>query len=169
MKEFKILFVVVCFVFFNIPTYSQDIQLGDRYYETAGGYSLCPPKGWSAREYRDLKYHLLIGPSQKGMTPNIVFVEEQYLGSLKEYVDDSIIDIEENLDYYSYKLVSRSKFTTNDNMEGEKLIFLDEEDKHRCISYIFSKGNLKMTITCITPFDDSYDKIFDESIKTFRW
>jgi hypothetical protein len=154
-----------------IPVYTQNDGIGERYYETVGGYSICPPKSWQATEFPGLKYHIFSGPVFNGFAPNINFVDQQYDSSLSEYVDLNIAQMRQL--FNNFILVSRTNFSTNDNMSGERLVVIAEHysKKIKQIFYFFSKENIKIVITCsvLADGEELYDEIFDESIKTFRW
>jgi hypothetical protein len=171
MRIDKRLIATAFFILLSVSMSAQNVGVGDRYNERIGGYSICPPRSWQATEVPGFKYHFFFGQVSNGFSPNINFVDQQYFSSLKEYVDLNIVQLKQILD--DFLLISRTNFSTNSKLSGERLVVLDRQNsmKLKQLFYIFSKGDLKMVITCTVLADggELYDNIFDESIKTFRW
>src|SRR5579871_5121283 len=57
-----------------------------RHVEKGGGFSFVPPPKWEMRDFRGAKYKLAFGPAANGFAPNINFVDEEFQGTLAEYV-----------------------------------------------------------------------------------
>ena len=171
MKIVKTAFAFVFLCFLSNFAYTQESGLGDRYYEEVGGYSLCLPKSWQTAELPGFKYYIFIGPMLNGFTPNMNIIDQQYISSLEEYVDLNITQMGQI--FNDFVVVSRTNFSTDNNLSGERLVILNEQysNKLKQIFYIFAKGDRKIVITCTVPANSGelYDSIFDESIKTFLW
>src|SRR6266446_6964448 len=61
----------------------------ERHVEAEGGFSFIPPAGWEIRSLPGLKYKVLVGPTTVGFTANLNVKDEQYPGSLEDYVKAS--------------------------------------------------------------------------------
>ena len=72
--------VVVLIMFFS----------GGSNYEQAGGFSFVPPSGWQEKDMPGMKFKIWVGQPEKGFAPNIVVVDEQFDGSLNDYVNENI-------------------------------------------------------------------------------
>jgi hypothetical protein len=155
-------------IFLTFPVFS---QIGDRQYETNGNFSICPPKGWSVAELPGLKYKIYYDRPINSFSPNIGIVDEYFEGSLDEYI--RLSDQNMQIIYPDAEFINNIPFRTNSGINGRKQILLTANSGRllKQIFYIFSNGSMKFVITCSVPNGSSqnYEKIFDESVKTFEF
>jgi hypothetical protein len=100
-------------------------------------FSVCPPLGWEAKDYPGLKYKVILGPIEDEFAANIVFVDENFNGNLKNYVDGSLYNSERF--FSEYRLVDRKPFRTESGIEGERVIINNSQgDKYlKQVFYFF--------------------------------
>src|SRR5437667_12582996 len=93
-------------------------QTGDRHTESAGGFSYCPPKGWTMKEVPGLKYQIAFAKASGGFTPNINVVDEVFSGALKDYVNGNIQALTKQ--FKEFKNLGQSDFKTDSGAKGIK-------------------------------------------------
>jgi hypothetical protein len=153
------------------PRVIRDAFAGGRYVEKAGGYSFMPPEGWNILEVPGQKYRIAAGPPKNGFSPNIVFADEEYAGTLPEYValaEGLFVKL-----FKGYKKISLADFPTDSKAPAKRLIMENEQSgRHvRQICYFFNGTDGKKIAafgTVLTEMGTGYDEAFDGSLKTFR-
>jgi hypothetical protein len=162
---------ILFFHAFFISAFMAYSQTGNRHIELNGNFSICPPIGWSIIELPGIKYKIFHGQAINGFSPNIVIVDEIYEGSLDEYLRLNNQNTEKV--YPDAELVSTTSIKTNNGLNGRKQIYLNASSGRllRQYFYYFSNNSTKYVITCTVPNNSgqNYDRIFDESIKTFEF
>ena len=172
-----LLLVVIVLAFFgcatsnNIAQEESEEQDG-RLVERSGGFSIQIPEGWEAREFPGLLYRILIGTPINDFAQNIVFVTEAFTGTLSEYVDANIIELQ-NLFQGNIVIVAREKFISANNVIGEKLVSNSfQHGRHILQIFYFFPGNgIMMTFSATAlPEDEQVASIlFDRTAATFAW
>jgi len=128
------------------------------------------------RDYPGLKYQAAFGQSVNGFAPNINVQDIKTEESLDEFVkreNQLTPQLAKESGAKNFADLKQSKFTTDSQLVGHKTISQVEIDGRllRIITYFF-EGNdkRKFVITCTVPAEvgESYDQIFDGSIKTFK-
>ena len=94
---------------------------GARFFDPAGNFSIRPPLSWQTMDVPGLKYKFIIGPTELNFAANICFVDEYYGGSLRNYVNENLVQMEGY--FKGYKLINRSSFKTNSGVIGERIIY----------------------------------------------
>ncbi|MCL2138924.1 MAG: hypothetical protein FWH41_05275 [Treponema sp.] len=162
------LFVTVAFLFSCFTAYA---QVGNRHFEYAGNFSICPPSNWIVQEVPGYKYKFFFGPETNGFTPNINVMDENYSGTLSEYVDLSI----ENFKVVFPDAISTTKeyFETASGLIGFKFItaYTFNTIKLTVAQYCFSNLDLKIIVTCAAPgssLGNYFNNIYDQSVRTFQ-
>jgi hypothetical protein len=139
-------------------------------YEKAGGFSYDPPPGWETADFPGMKYKISRGTPQNGFTPNINVVDEQFSGSLSDYVDLNVENIKKV--FQGSNIIKREDIQTEDAQPGVKLVVQDQQmgKRLRQTFYFFSNGSRKYVATCSAPADggEALDTLFETSMKTFR-
>ena len=135
-------------------------------------FSVVPPESWQVVDYPGLKYKVFMGPRENGATPNINFADEIYNGSLDDYVDLNVEALKKYLG--DVEIIYRGSFVTLKNLESKKIIAITEQQGYllRQSLYFFPGENgLKMAVACtaLASSGEKYDRIFDDSMKTFEW
>ena len=164
---------IVCFLL--VFLFAQNISsqtLGELYIENNTGFTMSMPSGWQTTD-TGLKYLSILGPLDGGFTPNIGFADEEFSGSVSEYID-AIMNI---LHLFSteFILLERSNFRTDSGITGESIKYLLTlgQIQVRQKMYIVPNRNrtLIMGITGTAPVigGERYDAIFDASARTFNW
>jgi hypothetical protein len=146
-------------------------DVGDRYSEQAGGFSLRAPKGWNFRDVPGMKYKFAFGPASNSFSPNINVIDEAYPGSLKSYVDLSKNAVEKMLPQFT--LIKRDAFVTTSGIRGEKMVAtsLQQNNLLRQTFYFLPGAAGKyyvVTCSALAAGGDALDPVFEESIKTFE-
>jgi hypothetical protein len=142
-----------------------------RHVESAGGFSFVPPDGWTMRDFPGMKFKLAAGPAAAGFAPNINVVDEQFNGSLEDYVKGNLATLRAS--FKGFNLVQQDEFKTTAGEAGKRLI-TENEQKGRQLRqtfYFFGKGNTKFVVTCSALSDggEKLDSAFETSMKTFRF
>ncbi|MCL2444092.1 MAG: hypothetical protein FWD13_11615 [Treponema sp.] len=169
MKKTMILCCILTVIFvLNISAQ----QLGDIYTERSAGFTMAMPAGWQTQNFNQ-KYLSIVGPQDRGLTPNIGFADEDYSGPTSGYIDAALGLFP--VIFSDFTLLNRSTFTTDSGIVGETITY-------RCTMgsiqvrqkmYVFPnrRGTSVMIISCTAPSvnGERYDPIFDASVKTFNW
>lgn len=148
----------------------------ERYVAPNNEFSYLPPRDWNLVDYPGLKYQAAIGSPVNGFAPNINITETIAEASLDDFVDEEVkvtpqLAAQEGNKGFSF--LNRSKFVTESQQNGHKLIFLREERGKllRHSTYVFEGNNNKKFILTCTVLNDgaeAYDQVFDNSMKTFK-
>lgn len=168
MNKFLKYSLTIVFIFFSIRAFA---ETGPRVYENTGNFSYCPPLNWTVLDFPGLKYKVVIGLTGENFRENIVFVDEEYDGNLRDYVNANIVQLNSFLQ--DYQLIDISEFKTNSGVAGERVITNNKQQGFtiRQIFYFFQGKNKKYyVITCsvLENVATEYLPIFDESMKTFE-
>jgi hypothetical protein len=147
-----------------------------RHAEALGGFSFCPPAGWTAVEKEEQKYKIHFGPRAAVFTPNINVKDEATTYTLAAYAEASVKAIEGNyqtIGATSVKRVEQANFLTNAGMPGIRVAFLTEYKGIliRTVQYYFNgRPGQKLIVTCTSLEEDKakLDPLFDSAMKTFR-
>ena len=173
MKRISYLvFFVVAFGFLGCATNSNSTREEGRFYEKSGGFSILLPESWQVAEMPGLKYKVLLGQKENNFTSNITFADEAFGGDLNFYVDACIEQLK-NLFKENIKIMERNDFITTKKLKGEKLVMnsLQHDRDMRQTMYIFPGNGKKIIVTCtvLAEKSETYDELFDKTIKTFEW
>lgn len=163
----KILFSIV-FLFFSTFLFAEN---GERVKFPDGNFSVCPPAGWQLRFIAGLKYDVVVGPTEDGFSTNMVFVDDNYDGNLKDFIDINLSTLRNLI--MDYKLVDRKAFKTNSGISGEYIIITHEQYGFymKQITYFFPVANNKYFIITCSALDnlfERYRRLFEDSVKTFE-
>jgi hypothetical protein len=168
----KKILVICCLLvlIFTQNIFSQ--TLGELYTEHNAGFTVSMPTGWQVIDV-GLKYLSILGPLDGGFTPNIGFNDEEFSGSISEYIDILMGVI--LLFSTEFRLLDRSSFRTDAGVIGECVTYLLTigQIQVRQRVYVFPNRNRTavMSITGTAPVivGEKYDAIFDASVRTFNW
>jgi hypothetical protein len=146
-------------------------QVGQRYFQAQGFYSICPPLSWEIETLPGRPTIVLKEPI-KEFPVEIVIVYTRQPPNLtvekgwQEY--KSLLSFDS-----SYKSISTANFSTNNGLSGIKHIYTRQEGRNnlRCVLYMFiANGGHSVNIECeaLAQYGDRYDNIFDESVATLE-
>ena len=145
---------------------------GELYIEKNAGFSMYIPKGWVIKDLGQ-KYLAVIGPIDNDFAPNIVFVDEQYSGSISEYVDASIFHL---LNFYADpEIIENEKFITNTGLQGRYITLSGRLNEFHARQRYYVIQNKKRTAimgiigSAAFASGERYDALFDECVVTFNW
>jgi hypothetical protein len=144
---------------------------GELFVEKSAGFSMYIPQGWGTIDLNQ-KYLVVVGPREDNFSPNIVFGDEQYAGSVSEYVDKIIAQISK---IYDAEVIENEVFITNTGLQGRyaKWSARMNETHARQIGYFIKNksGTAIMVIACsvASAGGTKYDELFEECVKTFNW
>ena len=161
-------FLLTTIILTVVPLLAADV--GKRHKETAGGFSLCPPQGWTVRTLPGMKYSIVAGPASKGFAPNINVVDETAEMALAAYVDANTRLLSKA--FKGYKELSKSEFKTTSGLKGTRLLIQSNQDGTllRQAFYFFAgTGDKKFVVTCsaLASGGEAIDEVFEGSLKTF--
>jgi hypothetical protein len=173
MKRIFVGLAVVLALALNCAAQERSCQ---RITESAGGFSMCVPDGWTAESRENEKYKMIFGPRGGTFTPNINFKNEAKSSPLADYVTANVKNILENtekLGATSIRLVDRSDFVTDSKLAGVRASFsvLYKGIVIRTIQYYFNgkEGQkLAITATSLEINRETLDPVFDRAMRTFR-
>jgi len=145
--------------------------LGDLYTENTAGFTMSMPRGWQTLDANQ-KYLMIFGPAENDFSPNFVFADDEFTGTISSYIDAVLLVLDKI--YADLSVISRGNFSTNSGLQGGYVTLQGRmgEIRVRQKMYVFPNpgaGGL-MTVTGSAPVDGSrFDAVFDECVKTFRW
>jgi hypothetical protein len=169
-------FAIALILFFAVPARCVAQAVGARLIESEGGFSFCPPAGWTAKQLPGMKYRIAYGSPVDGFAPNVNAVDEQFVGTLEAYVDNSIKalpSLYERAGMKNFRNLSKSEFTTVDNERGFKVV-IESEMNGRAVRQTFcvfaGKGDTKLLLTYSVPArgGELFDRLVEESARTFK-
>lgn len=166
----RLLLCVVVFLTAALTSTAQD--LGARHNEPTGGFSFCPPAGWTAREVPGKAYKVFFTTLANGQTPNLTVRDLPYSDTLDDFVSGNLKTLESS-GMKDYKFLSKTDITTLSKQRGIKVI-IQVEIYRRLLRQTFYSFNLsnskKLLFTFTVPADggEAYDNLFDESMKTLQ-
>jgi hypothetical protein len=151
-----------------LPLSAADI--GKRHKEAAGGFSFCPPQGWTVRALPGMKYSIAAGPASKGFAPNINVVDETADVSLADYVDASKKMLSKA--FKGYKEVGKREFKTTSGLKGTRLVIQSDQNGtllKQTFYFFAGTGDKKFVVTCsaLASGGEEIDEVFEASLKTF--
>jgi len=165
--------IFFCFVLLILLAQNISSQeLGGLYTDRNAGFTMSMPRGWRTVDF-NLGYLSIVGPEYSGITPNIGFGEDEYAGSVSEYIDALVSYF--SLIFSNFRLLDRSNFRTNAGVVGESITYQGSMGAVtvRQKVYVFPnrRGNAVMVITATAPVTggERFDTIFDASVRTFNW
>jgi len=143
-------------------------DIGSRIYEYDGNFSYCPPNGWTANNFPDLKYKIIVGPIEDRFAININFIIDIFNGNFHEYVNNYFLQLSKDS-----KIMGREQFLTNSGISGECAYIDDNQGEFflRQVFYLFQISDKKfIAITCSVPNNVSskYLSLFNKTVKTFE-
>lgn len=122
-------------------------------------------------EFPGVKYRVVFGPRSDGFAPNINVVDEDFLGSLSDYVDANL-NIMRTV-FARFTILSRERFLTEDGVAGEKVVTENvQQDKELRQTFFFlTSGSKKFVVTCSSLSKDgkAFDQTFEKSLESFRF
>ena len=138
--------------------------LGTRHSETNGGFSICPPAGWTLKEYPHMKFQAIVGPTARDFAPNVNIVDESSSGTLRAYVSANVELL--GRAFQSFKNLGQTEFKTASGWRGFRLTTESDQGGRRLrqIFYFFDgKDGKKLVFTCSAIAADGIvnDAMFD--------
>ena len=151
-------------------------QTCTRHVESQGGFSICIPDGWVAKERQGETYKMLFGEASDGFAPNLNFKEGMSNLELSDFVaagTKATLASKEKIGATSIEALGQSDFVTDAGVPGIRLVYLSEYKGHwvRTIQYIFAASpsrKLIVTGTSLEKNKEVFDRVFDRSAKSFR-
>ncbi len=133
---------------------------GERYYEKGGGFSYIIPDGWEIFEIPGLKYLGLTESNPKGLFPsNVVFADERYDGSLEDYVDLALTNVQQI--YPDMEILSIDKVDTDSGISGISVVVTNEVNSLQMVQvlFMFDIGERILVITYTSAIDAGTENI----------
>jgi hypothetical protein len=113
-------------------------EVGPRHFEKEGGFSFCPPKGWSIQAVPNAKYKYAVLIAD-GFTPFFNATDEQFAGSLDDYVAANLHSLH-NI-YPDCKELSQAPFATTSGLVGTmRVVLATQHGKPLRQSWFFIDG-----------------------------
>ena len=142
----KLRFLSLAILLILIGTCAARAQTCNRDVEAQGGFSICVPDGWTVETKASEKYKLIFAP-QSYIVANINFKDEANAAPLEDYVAAGTKNLMSNVAQTgatSIKVVSQTKFVTDFNLNGIKVIFSTEYKGYqfRQLQYQFSAARI---------------------------
>ena len=160
----KILF----FLLLIISGLSVYAQVGSRYVEREGNFSICPPGAWTAQDLANSPYKVFL----KNTTPNasLVFNTTIFNGSFEGFVE-GIIRYTKTISPDA-QTTSKEVFVANNGLSGYKFstVFTRGNFQYCNVYYIFRQNNKSYFLSYNTLNESigSLVSLFDESARTFE-
>jgi hypothetical protein len=151
---------------------TKDIVINKEKYfiEESGKFLIIPYGLWREIIFKGEKYKTII----LGDVAAVNFEIITYYDKLSVFID-LLIEKIKKVYGEGFEFIQRSDFVTSKNVKGERIILklIDNEGAHyRQIIYCLPGNNKKIiSILCVVSEEtgDSYDDIFDKTMKTFEW
>jgi hypothetical protein len=147
-------------------------EVGPRQYETAAGYSICPPRSWEDPQFPGQPGKMLVEPNYDGYPAMMTFVTSYKPGTtLEGKWQEGLSRIRQAIP--GYKGISTTDFITSKGLKGKKHIYSFQAQIYnmRGVLYAFvSPHGTSVNITCgvLAEYGDIYDGIFDESVASLE-
>ncbi|MBZ5551285.1 MAG: hypothetical protein LAO21_01095 [Acidobacteriia bacterium] len=146
-----------------------------RYVEPEGGFSFSVPSDWSIEEVANQKYRMVFAPAVDGFAPNISVVDEPALGSIDGFVAARLRGLPklfEGVSGNEFRTPNQSDFITKFGQRGIRVVTQMEFNGRvlRQAEYFFhGREGRVIVVTCTVPTHggEAYDRMFDESMKSF--
>lgn len=141
-----------------------------RHYEQAGGFSFVPPSGWQGQDIPGMKFKVWVGQPEKDFAANIVVVDEQFDGSLNDYMNENIKSLK--ILFSKVTIIKRENFQTYEGKDAT--FFVTQNRQHgkelRQSFFCFGNGNKKYAVTCtaLKQGGTALDELFLKSMQTFQ-
>src|SRR5437868_4630357 len=91
-----------------------------RYAEKASGFSFVPPRNWKVTELAGFKNKIVVGPAVDGFAPNMVFIDEAFVGQLKEYAAGNKSALQAH--FKGAKVLSETELKTAEEIACARLV-----------------------------------------------
>lgn len=133
---------------------------------------LTAPPGWVTQDHPSKQGKVLIAPmKQDGFAPSINLLEDQYAGSLEQFVDLNVATLRECTQ--AFRQLKREPFQTDGGVNGIKLTCSSVTGRaqlHFCC-YLFDwTADSKRVFTCssLASQAKTMEPVFDGILKTYR-
>ena len=149
-----------------------------RHVEAEGGFSYCPPNGWTSKLNPGTKFHRFFAPAgADGRSwANFNVRDAAFTGTLAAFVQANINDLttpRTDRNPSVYKVISRTDIATGSKLKGVRIVMQYELQGRQvqAISYIFDgKGGTKVVFSSTMLMGDTTTpKLLDAMIQTFRF
>jgi hypothetical protein len=146
-------------------------EVGMRYSETSGRYSMFVPRDWAARDL-GMKYKLLFGPAENGFAINLVFNDVQFNGSIDDLIKADVDVLKEV--FLEFNVIEQSEFETLKSLKCKKIVTHSLQNKvnlRQICYYLYRNDGRVMSIVCSMLIENKNvsDEIIDKMINTFEW
>jgi hypothetical protein len=169
----KTIFVTLCILFLILNGCSRNT--GHSSSPATDEFSYVPPEHWVMRDVPGFKYQFAFGQRKHDFTPNINVVDVNSPLTLADFVTGNLQAMKQMSQKESrpLKVFSQSEFTTDSKQSAVKVVTETEYKGQplRQTFYFFEAGNdKKFVVTCTVLVEDgqSYEQIFDSSLRTFK-
>jgi hypothetical protein len=168
-KTIKAAIIPFIVLLFSLVGFAQ--ELGIIHSEAAGGFRYVMPKGWTIAEFPGMKFKIARGFQADGFTPNISVFDESFSGSVEDYANANLKQIETI--FQNFKNLGKSVFITNSGLKGIRLATeATQMGNHLRQTFYFFKGKagkmLVVTGSVLAKDGDRFSGLFDASMKTFE-
>ncbi len=142
-----------------------------QYIAPDGEFSYNVPDGWELKDLPGIKYKVafLISPI---FATNIIIFGDSISGTLDDFVVAKTQEIIKRDTAGNDVVMSKTEFLTNSGQRGVRVIIDSDQvnDRLRSYFYFFDGKNGKAFIAQCTALqkDAAFEKVFDESMKTFK-
>ncbi len=166
-----LLCLVACATLLSATTATAADDVGPRHVEKEGGFSFCPPKGWSIQAVPNMKYKYAVVIADGGFTPFFTATGEPFAGTLDDYVAANLHSLH-NI-YPDCKDVSEAPFATAGGLTGTMRVMLaTQHGKALRQSWFFVDGGngskYFLKGAALASDGDRRDAGFVAAVKTFR-
>lgn len=145
---------------------TQSQKPGETYTPAEGGYAHRIPEGWKAQSEAQQPSRMFVAPGNAG---NMITGSQDFPGSLREYADANIREIQ--LSSSNVKILSDSEFLTAANATAFRIKFENKVKEMDIVQtmYVFEgQHGKRIIVTCTTTAKQApeFEKLFDECMKT---
>ena len=144
-----------------------------RHSEAAGGFSFCPPTGWTARDSQSGPYKSFFTPADSSVKANFNVKDEKTTVSHEVYMSAALQILLAGNDARgaeARKVIGWTKFRTDSNLTGSRMVYetIYQGMLIRTIQIILDLPGRKLLITgtALVTNKETTDPIFDAIGKT---
>jgi len=173
MKNFCFCIIAII-IFFSSVDIANASGNKERYIEKKGNFSITIPEKWEIFILKEYKYKLLKQSEvNNSYTPLINFADEAFEGSIDEYTEYFMEELEkllvENIEYLFF-----SEIKTSNGLNGKLIVIttFQQEMLLQLNYFIFQKNeNEYLIITCSSLANESakYIELFVNTVRTLEW
>lgn len=158
-------------VFTAVMLFSLSVNAGERYTETAGGFSYEVPANWRVMEFPGLKFKIIVTDPIGDFSPNMTMVDEKFKGTLEEYEEASIPYMKKAIP--GFGIIKRTQGKTLAGKEFRSMMYTHKAESGMIIqtaNFLELASGHKLVMTCTSPkgHEDKIEVMCNKAVRSLR-